>query len=186
MNQSSQCSKIFGAFLYLVVGAVALSAQTLTTLHSFNGADGSSPYAGLVQVSNGQLTPSLYGTTSAGGAHGDGTVFKITTGGTLTTMFNFNHVGIVDGSQPRGLLLRAADGDLYGTTTRGGSHNAGTVFRISISGGVPTTLHNLNYSPDGALPYAGLVQAANGTFYGTAPNGGGGDGTFFEAVRPVS
>jgi uncharacterized repeat protein (TIGR03803 family) len=179
MNHASQCSKIFGVFLFLVIAVVALSAQTLSTLHSFNGSDGSSPYAGLT-ASKGELTSSLYGTTSAGGTNRDGTVFKITTSGALTTVHNFNHVSIVDGSQPRGWLIQAADGNLYGTTTRGGSFNVGTIFTITTSGGTLKTLHDFDYSPDGALPYAGLVQAANGNFYGTTPNGGGGAGTFFK------
>jgi uncharacterized repeat protein (TIGR03803 family) len=112
-------------FLLLATAAVALSAQTLTTLYSFHGGDGSNPYAGLMQATNGNL----YGTTSAGGANGDGTVFQITTGGTLTTIHNFNHFNPTDGSEPYSGLIQATDGNLYGTTDRGGSHNVGIVYR---------------------------------------------------------
>jgi uncharacterized repeat protein (TIGR03803 family) len=163
-----------GASVLLAAATVALSAQTLTTLHSFNQTDGSNPYAGLMQASNGIL----YGTTSAGGANGDGTVFQITTSGTLTTMHNFNHLSPTDGAQPYSGLIQARDGNLYGTTYRGGSHNVGIAYRISL-GGTMTALHDLDYQPDGALPYAGLVQASNGNFYGTASNGGGEFGTAF-------
>jgi uncharacterized repeat protein (TIGR03803 family) len=174
MGQLNRCLTTCGVFLFLALASVALSAQTLTTLHSFNQTDGSSPYAGLMQANNGNL----YGTTSAGGANGDGTVFAITTSGALTTMHNFNHRSPTDGAQPYSWLIQARDGNLYGTTTRGGSHNAGIVYRITTSGTLKA-MHDLDYSPDGALPYAGLVQASNGSFYGTAPEGGGGAGTAF-------
>lgn len=166
-----------GMFLLLAAVAIALPAQTLTTLHSFNETDGSQPYAPLMQVTNGNL----YGTTSAGGAYRDGTVFEITTSGTLTTLHNFNHLSPVDGAQPYGGLIQARDGNLYGTTYRGGSHNVGIVYRITTSGTMKT-LHDLDYQPDGALPYAALVQASNGSFYGTAANGGGSVGTVFEVT----
>ena len=156
---------------------VALSAQTLTTLHSFDQSDGSNPYAGLMQANNGIL----YGTTSAGGANGDGTVFEITTSGTLTTMHNFNHLSPIDGAQPYGGLIQAKDGNLYGTTNRGGSHNAGIVYRITTSGTMKT-LHDLDYEPDGALPYAALVQGTNGALYGTASDGGASEGSAFEVT----
>jgi len=130
-----------------------------------------------MQASNG----TLYGTTSAGGAYGDGTVFEITTSGTLATIHNFNHLSPIDGAQPYGGLIQARDGNLYGTTNRGGSHNVGIVFRITTSGTL-RAIHDLDYQPDGALPYAGLVQASNGSLYGTAANGGGSEGTVFEVT----
>jgi len=166
-----------GVFVLLATATVALSGQTLTTLYNFHGADGSSPYAGLMQASNGNL----YGTTSAGGANGDGTVFEITTSGTLTTVHNFNHLSPIDGAQPYGGLIQAKDGNLYGTTNRGGSHNVGIVFRMT-TGGTMKTLHDLDYEPDGAIPYAALVQASNGALYGTAADGGGSEGSVFEVT----
>jgi uncharacterized repeat protein (TIGR03803 family) len=174
MNTFNNGRRTWGILTLFALVTVAVSAQTLTTLHSFSQTDGGNPYAGLIQASNGNL----YGTTSVGGANGDGTVFQITTGGTLTTLHNFNHLSAMGGSQPYAGLIQAKDGYLYGTTTRGGSHNAGTVYRITTSGSLKA-LHSLNYSLDGALPYAALVQATNGAFYGTAPEGGGGAGTAF-------
>ena len=169
--------RAWGVFLLWVAAAVALPAQTFTTLHSFNGMDGSNPLAPVVQASNGDL----YGTTSVGGANKDGTVFEITTGGTLTTMHNFNHQSPIDGAQPYAGLIQARDGNLYGTTTRGGSHNVGVFFRISTSGTM-RAIHDFDYSPDGALPYAAVVQVTNGSFYGTAPDGGGGAGTVYQVT----
>jgi uncharacterized repeat protein (TIGR03803 family) len=176
MANLNQCLKACGMFLVLAMAAVASPAQTYTTLHSFDETDGSNPYAGVMQANDGNL----YGTTSAGGANNDGTVFQITTSGTLTTLHNFNRFNPTDGSQPYGGLIQARDGNLYGTTYGGGGH--GNVYRITL-GGTMKTLHNLDYQPDGANPYAGLVQLSNGSFYGTAAEGGyGGEGTAFEVT----
>ncbi len=70
----------------LCAAAIALPAQTFTALHSFNSAtDGSNPYSGLIQATDGNL----YGVTYIGGPDGNGTVFKITTSGVLTTLHSF-------------------------------------------------------------------------------------------------
>ena len=97
-----------------------------------------------------------------------GTVFKITPSGTLTTLWNFD---LTHGSYPVG-LVQAADGHLYGITELGGDDNAGTVFKIS-TGGTLMTLLSFD-ATDGAYPEAALVQATDGSFYGTT--GGGGSG----------
>jgi uncharacterized repeat protein (TIGR03803 family) len=147
---------------------------TLTTLHSFDGTDGSHPEAGLVQATNGNL----YGTTYYGGTNGYGTVFKMTPSGTLTTLYSFDDT---DGSHPEAGLVQATNGDLYGTTFGGGASDIdGTVFRITLSGTLKT-LHSFDYT-DGAYPRAGLVQATNGNLYGTTSDGGGdiGYGTVFK------
>jgi uncharacterized repeat protein (TIGR03803 family) len=151
---------------------------TLTTLHSFAGypTDGAYPQAGLVMTTNG----TFYGTTSAGGANDDGTVFSITSGGTLTTLLSFDYT---DGAAPYAALVQASNGNFYGTTTEGGASNAcphgcGTVFSIT-SGGALTTLLSFDLT-DGAYPTAALVQATNGNFYGTTDGGGASDyGTVF-------
>ena len=143
------------------------SGGTLTTLHSFDGTDGYLPLGALVQA-NGDF----YGTTVEGGANGYGTVFKITPGGTLTTLHSFDST---DGALPEAGLVQATNGIFYGTTLNGGANDAcavgcGTVFSIT-SGGTLTTLHSFD-STDGDDPYGGLVQATNGTFYGTTDAGG--------------
>jgi len=147
----------------------------LTTLHNFDVTDGAYPQAGLVQSTDGNL----YGITGGGGANNHGTVFKITPGGTLTTLHSFDGT---DGAYPNGGLVQATDGKLYGTTVEAGANSAGTVFKIT-PGGTLTTLHNFcsqNNCPDGASPYAALVQDTNGTFYGTTELGGANrEGTVF-------
>jgi uncharacterized repeat protein (TIGR03803 family) len=153
--------------------AIALPAQTFTTLHSFSGypSDGQGALAGLVQATDGDL----YGTTTDGGAncapYGCGTVFKITPSGTLTTLYSFcSQSGCTDGENPTAGLVQATNGDFYGTTKYGGNSGHGTVFRITPSG-ILRTLHSFG-GADGENPAAGLVQATNGDFYGTTPYGG--------------
>ena len=95
-----------------------------------------------------------------------------TSGITLTTLHMF--LSESDGASPYAGLIQAADGNLYGTTVQGGTNNAGTIFKIDTSGTTLTTLHNFVYS-DGGLPTAGLIQAADGSLYGTTPSGGVGE-----------
>src|ERR1039457_607876 len=114
--------------------AIALPAQTLTTLFSFDGTDGAVPQAGLVQATNGDL----YGTTYGGGTNSAGTIFKITPGGTLTMVYSFcSQTNCADGAYPEAGLVQAANGDLYGTA--GGGARGGTIFKIT-PGGTLTTL----------------------------------------------
>jgi uncharacterized repeat protein (TIGR03803 family) len=162
--------------------ALPLQAQTFTTLHSFDGTDGTNPHAGLVQATDGNL----YGTTYLGGADNDGTVFKITPSGTLTTLHSFAGYP-TDGGNPDAGLVLATNGDLYGTTYEGEASDAGAVFKIT-PGGTLKILYSfcsqINCT-DGYFPYAGLVQATNGYFYGTTYMGGtNNQGTVFRIITP--
>jgi uncharacterized repeat protein (TIGR03803 family) len=142
---------------------------TYTMLHSFDNTDGEQPEAALVQATNG----SLYGTTSAGGANGGGTIFKITPRGKLTTVYNFcSQTNCADG-QNANALVQATDGNFYGTTISGGDNGGGTVFRFSR--GKLTTLYNFcsqTNCADGSTPFEALIQATDGNFYGTTFAGG--------------
>ncbi|HEY1800333.1 MAG TPA: choice-of-anchor tandem repeat GloVer-containing protein, partial [Terriglobales bacterium] len=116
-------------------------AGSLSTLHSFSGADGGHPVAGLVQGTDGNF----YGTTSAGGSSancngGCGTVFKMSPSGSLIWTYSFKQT--VDGAAPVAALVQSTDGNFYGTTS-GGLFGKGTVFKIT-PGGSLTTLHNFN------------------------------------------
>lgn len=151
----------------IAIGSISVSAQTLTTLHSFNGADGQSPESALLQGSDGNF----YGTTPFGGAHAEGTVFKIDPAGTLTTLHSFSG-SPTDGAVPIGGLVQGNDGNFYGTTASGGTFFQGTVFRMTSSGSV-TVLHSFNsFLGEGAVPIGGLVQGSDGNFYGTTAVGG--------------
>ena len=176
--------------LLLAATAITLPAQTLTTLANFDGTNGDEPLAPVVQGGDGNL----YGTTSSGGANGSGTVFKVTSTGTLTTLYSFcAQTNCTDGATPDAGLVLATDGNFYGTTFQGGANTndrlcvspgCGTVFKIT-PGGTLTTLYNfcsLANCADGSVPIAGLVQGADGDFYGTASSGGvdGEEGTVFK------
>jgi uncharacterized repeat protein (TIGR03803 family) len=155
------------------------SSGNVTTLHNFcySCGDGYDSYATLIQATDGDL----YGTTNGGGAHGDGTVFKITTSGTLTTLYSFcpNGRPCVDGAGPEAGLVQGSDGNFYGTTYVGGTNSVGTIFQITPSGTL-TTLHTFN-GGDGGGPEDALIQANDGNFYGTTSTGGStGDGTVFK------
>jgi uncharacterized repeat protein (TIGR03803 family) len=141
---------------------------TLSTLHSFAGypTEGANPIAGLIQARD----VNFYGTTY-GGPKGGGTVFKITPGGTLTTLYSFCvQTNCTDGDNPWAGLVQAKDGNFYGTTAYGGANNDGTVFRLS-PGGTLTVLHSFD-GADGASPFAGLIQATDGNLYGVTGAGG--------------
>ncbi len=151
-------------------------AGALTALYNFcsqtNCADGRQPYAGLVQGTDGNF----YGTTFEGGASDHGTVFKITPGGALTTLYSFCALrNCIDGIGPYAGLVQATDGNFYGTTYEGGAVDYGTVFKITPAGTL-TTLYSFcskTNCADGYIPYATLVQATDGNFYGTTTQGDG-------------
>jgi len=163
----------------------------LTSLYSFTGGtDGCDPLAGLVQGSDGYF----YGTTVYGGTNGDGTAFKISTNGALTTLYAFGMVtnaegNPLDGANPQAGLVQGSDGYFYGTTYSGGTNagvvgpqgglggSFGTVFRISTNGAF-TSLYSFAGGSDGANPQAGLVEGSDGYFYGTTYDGGT-NGYFF-------
>ena len=151
---------------------------TFKVIHSFcskkDCTDGSTPYAGLIQASDGNL----YGTTFAGGANetscngGCGTLFKITTAGTLTTLYSFcAESDCTDGSQPQGGLVESTDGILYGTTYYGGTMGLGTVFSFPVLEPVPFVKILANSGPVGSTVIilgTNLNGATGVRFNGTA------------------
>ena len=153
-------------------------------LHNFgNGDDGELPVAALTEI-NGVL----YGTTTFGGAYGEGSgsqdqgygaVYSITPSGDEQVLHSFGSGN--DGVEPEAGLV-ALNGALYGTTTFGGSHNLGTLFSIGTSG-IEKVEYSFRDRRSGVLPQAGLV-ALNGALFGTTSTGGRrsgqGAGTVFE------
>ena len=155
-------------------------AGTVTVLYRFGtlNTDGNNPAAGLIQASDGNL----YGVTGGGGfntgVNNKGTIFRITLGGTLTTLYAFGTTS-TDGITPSGRLLQATDGNLYSATSGGGTGGGGTIFRISLAGAI-STLYNFK-TPPGRSPIAGLIQASDGNLYGITSGGGAhGAGTVFQ------
>lgn len=172
-------------FCFCFVAAVSLRAQTVTTLASFNGADGQYPdYPGSVPVQG--VNGNFYGITASGGANGEGVVFVMTPLGKLSTLYSFcSQTNCMDGAVPTGKLVLGANGNLYGTTTSGGANRWGTFFEITPEGKL-TTLYNfcsLSGCPDGFDPQAGVVLGTDGNFYGTTTEGGAyGVGTVFKVA----
>ncbi len=162
---------------------------TFSTLYSFcaqtNCADGELPNGGaLIQATDGDL----YGVTNSGGFNSRGTVFRITLGGALTTLYSFcSQPGCADGAKPYAALVQGSDGKLYGTTVNGGPANDGATFQITTDG---TFTPIYDFCPqtgclDGDLLYAGLTQHTNGGLYGAAYHGGAysRNGTLYKVVR---
>jgi uncharacterized repeat protein (TIGR03803 family) len=164
------------------VFAVNTNGTGFTTLHSFSAvsnntnSDGANPFAGLVLSGN-----TLYGTASAGGTNGSGTVFAVNTNGTgFTTLHSFSAVSNNtnhDGANPHAGLVLSGN-TLYGTAYDGGTNGSGAVFAINTNGTGFTVLHGFttiaspNYTnSDGANPFSGLIISGN-TLYGTAYDGG--------------
>jgi len=165
-------------------------AGTLTTLYNFcsqpSCTDGNGPAAALVQAADGNF----YGATGFGGTFGDGTVFRITAGGNLTTLHTFDGT---DGNDPNSRLFQAGDGNFYGTTAFGGNLSkcnvfggCGTVFRITPSGALNTLYNFCSHTgcTDGAVPFLGLAHGGDGNFYGATFGGGDGNGGTIFKISP--
>ena len=155
------------------------SSGSFTNLHSFlGGSDGARPLGGLTAGTDGFL----YGTTISGGAATNwGTVFKITTNGSLTTLYSFTNGA--DGAQPRAGLAQGSDGFLYGATLIAPQHQAnGTIFRVSTNGAF-SSLHTFT-GVDGSSPSAKFTLALDGTLYGVTQQGGVSNaGTIFKIAN---
>jgi len=155
---SSSSSNNYSGTLYKIT-----PDGTLTTIHTFclqfGCPDGSQPYSSPVLAMDGNF----YGTTYGGGAHGVGTMYRITPQGVLTTLYSFDP-SVDSVFFPTAPLVQAANGNFYSVVSQGGANNDGAVFGITPSGNF-TVLHNFD-GTDGYLP-VGLMQATDGNFYGT-------------------
>ena len=148
-----------------------------TVLHSFG--DQSDPYprltTALVQGPDGYL----YGSTPYGGTNSNGTVFKLNiNGGGYSIIHAFRGSSVGDGQTPNAVAF-GQDGALYGTTVYGGANGynnfgqgAGILFTLKPDGSGYTVLHHFGAGADGLNPQAGLMQAADGAWYGTTSAGG--------------
>jgi uncharacterized repeat protein (TIGR03803 family) len=177
------------------VFAINLNNTNFTVLHTFTAvtedansnltnSDGAYPYARLLL-----LDDTLYGTTSGGGAGGSGTVFALNLANTnFTVLHSFAEINYLtltntDGTAPYdGLIL--SGNMLYGTASRGGNANFGTVFAVNTNGAGFTNLYSFTGGSDGAFPHGELILFSN-ALIGTARSGGdnslnnGGNGTVF-------
>jgi len=151
-----------------VRGGTAFTISTegaFSTLFSFEGTNGANPVPHLVLGTDGFL----YGTTAGGGEQEAGTIFRISTNGTLTTLYSFT---IMNGNvpAPSSPVLQTADGSLYGTTSRGGLYDLGTVFKLGTNSTFSTLVHF--DATNGSYPLTGLTLGTDGSLYGTTWFGG--------------
>jgi uncharacterized repeat protein (TIGR03803 family) len=185
-----------GAFLACAFTIFALNAfafgQTESTLYTFTGgSDGSGPTGSLIFDAAGNL----YGTTDAGGVNdgngGKGVVFELSPaaggGWTETPLYAFQ--GGSDGEVPFGGVIFDTAGNLYGTTSFGGTHSKGTVYELSPAargGWTEQVLYNFGNGNDTALPNGGLVFDSAGNLYGMSSAGGSQNlGTVFQ-LSPIA
>jgi uncharacterized repeat protein (TIGR03803 family) len=166
---------------------------TETILHNFCSTgdqftclDGSHPFAGLIMDETGNL----YGTTPTGGTGEWGTVFRLSPPSsgngnwTETVLWNFEMASDNGYLPGYGKLNMDAKGNIYGTTTRGGTKNLGAVFELSPLGNGTYSfaiLHSFS-GPDGAVPQYGVAIDGSGNLYGTTENGGSGKATCTDVV----
>jgi uncharacterized repeat protein (TIGR03803 family) len=156
-----------GAFGFGTVFKIDTSTNE-TVLYSFAGAtDGANPVAGVVRDNAGNL----YGTTPSGGSPicQCGTVFKVSNSGKETVLYRFR--GGIDGAAPYAGVVRDSAGNLYGTTSSGGTSNNGTVFKVNASA-KESVLYNFSGGVDGGGPTFGVIRDTVGDLYGVAPAGG--------------
>jgi uncharacterized repeat protein (TIGR03803 family) len=151
---------------------IAAGTNTISTIYTFTGNNGSNPYGTLIEDANGNL----YGTTYNGGSGGYGAVFEIASAsGSTVATYSFSGSA---GTHPRAGVTMDANGNLYGTTYIGGTGGYGTVFEIAAGTGTITTLANFNNS-NGAYPFYGsMILDSQGNLYGTTQSGGIAGGIF--------
>jgi len=169
----------------MVIGLVLtgrVTAQNLTVLHSFtNSPDGAYPYATLIQAKDGDF----YSTTERGGVYSNGVIFKITSGGDITSVAQCNIDGVLP-ADSTGALLEGDDGIFYGVARVGGPTNLsgyplgpGAVFTVTTNG-VITTYGQFG-GTIGSHPVAAMIRGPDGNFYGATKSGGGhGNGAIYE------
>jgi len=136
-----------------------------TALHIFNGSDGGDPFAGVILDEAGNV----YGTTYSGGAAEKGVVYMLDATGVETPLYEFG--GGAGGAIPAAGVSLDAAGNLYGTTTAGGTRGFGVVYKMDAAGH-ETVLHSFAGGADGMQPFAGVILDAIGNLYGTTAYGG--------------
>ncbi|HEX4295994.1 MAG TPA: choice-of-anchor tandem repeat GloVer-containing protein [Rhizomicrobium sp.] len=161
-----------GFVLSVVLSAGSVQASSGKILYSFcsatNCTDGTVPQGALALDGAGNL----YGTTSGGGAHASGAVFRISPTGKETVLYSFCvKTNCADGSKPTGGVIFDSAGNLLGTTGGGGTSGNGTVFRLSPKGAL-TVLYSFAGGADGKDPLAAPLIGSDGTLFGTTYEGG--------------
>ena len=141
----------------------------VTVEHSFaGGSDGEYPQSAPIQSTGGHFYGVTAGQFSPTNGATNGTIYRISKAGEYSVLHAFSGS---DGAHPFGPLLQGNDGQFYGTTLEGGSHNLGTIFRVGADGKFKV-LYNFD-GTHGSEPFGPLIQASDGRFYGSTASGGG-------------
>ncbi len=159
---------VLSTIALVLLSAVAATAQTYALLNTYP--IGAGAYSGILapQVMSQGRDGDLYSTISNDGTKNVGTVYKITTAGALTTVYTFcSLTSCTDGAYPFGGVTLGFDGNFYGTTQGGGSHAAGTVFKVTPAGTL-TTLWNFANGTDDSVPLYTTLQGQDGNMYGVS------------------
>lgn len=163
-NTSAAGANGLGTFFEYTPGTTVVTKRK-----DFSVSEGSLPLGDVIQASNGLL----YGTTSANGTNGRGTIFSYnTTSNTFTTLYHFNGL---EGGTPGGDLLQASNGKLYGTFKDEGLGSTGGIYSWTINPGTYTEEYDFNIPPtttEGKFPESSLIQGTDGLLYGTTVQGG--------------
>jgi uncharacterized protein (TIGR03437 family) len=179
-----------GTVFKFTLGGTVIVLYTFCNMKNNACPDGNFPWNALLQAKDGNL----YGTTQSGGTGGTGgrgTIFKLTLGGALTTLYSFcPTTACPDGNTPQGALIQGKDGNFYGVTSNDGIFDqAGTLFQMTPAGQL-TTLHQFcsqTECADGSNPAGALLQTSDGTLYGaTGSNGPNSFGTIFSLKPPAA
>jgi len=172
---------VIATLVLLVATTGAVYAQPFTKLYDFGSNSGDPQLPSWPGVFAQGRDGNLYSTSTNGGAHGAGAVFRLTPAGTMTVVYSFTGNVTGDGGYPYSGLTLGVDGSLYGTTFRGGKGGYGTVFKVTTDGAY-TLLHSLNGTTEGTgfSNTAAPIQAKDGNFYGTISNGNSNYGTFYK------
>ncbi len=151
-------------------------AGVIAAMHHFNTGDGVYPNGSLIQAADGKL----YGLTNSGGSSGSGTLFSYDFSTfQFTVLHDFN--GPTEGGAPKGSLMQASNGKLYGMTSSGGLGGYGTIFEYNIAIPTFTVLHDFTGSGTGSAPEGDLIEENPGVLYGMTKSGGTFNyGTIFE------
>lgn len=143
------------------------TAGKISVLHNFDGTDGESPIGNLVQATDGDF----YGVTSQTPTNAfAGEIYKVTPSGKVTVLHTFASNGS-EGANIVSGLVAASDGNLYGTSNTGGTHNSGVLYKLTRTGTF-TVVHNFDCATDGCNNWVPLVQRTDGTLFGISQGGG--------------
>ncbi|MES2514197.1 MAG: choice-of-anchor tandem repeat GloVer-containing protein, partial [Bacteroidota bacterium] len=156
-----------GAGIYGVLYQYDLITNTYAKKIDFGPAMGSLPTGSLLQYADGNI----YGMTAGGGVNNFGVIFQYNpVSGIYTKKIDFD--GVLNGRSPKGELMQAADGKLYGMTALGGVNNKGIIFQYDPITNVIIKKFDFDGTANGSTPYATLTQATNGMLYGMTYEGG--------------